>query len=487
MKKVLIGFVAILAAVTMASSAFAASSIGIAATKVAAEVIPGATDFAVNTFSVAYQTGALIASGSTLTVTATGGKFASGSTMSLCEGGTERATAAAITSAGTTFTMTVGAAALPAAGLYSLSTTSGCGAQTIANPKFVVNAGTAAGNSVTLSVSNDSVSGDVVTGTVANVINQFAATPDVINAKLDFATSMKSFVASTSTVAPMATANAGGGAFAGLTLVTDTTIPVGHRVANAITSTTCGALTNAGDTVTVKISGDLNGFSKFNYTQQDATEVVNIAIGATEVTNGNVTLTIPGNNLRVCGSASVANAEYGLGLVSKNPGTTIAAGNRTIEVKVVPVTTNNGYNRTLVAAGTTSHAITLNATQAVVPYLATYSVMPTYCLINNSFTSAAAVTLDVLSQEGGGVLQSGLALGSVPAGQSMLMVFSERKAWLGDESKQSVTKFDLTVPASTRYAGRMNINAPPANLTINCVQVDPNANAGKRLVPVCLP
>lgn len=121
-----------------------------------------------------------------------------------------------------------------------------------------------------------------------------------------------------------------------------------------------------------------------------------------------------------------------------------------------------------------------NGYQGVLPYATTYSGYPTYCLINNTSSSSASITVDIMTSESGATLSSlaGLSLGSVGALGQKLIAFSGTSITPYTYSsgiETAGTAVTLTGLNSTldRYAARISVGTTPANVTVKCYQPTP--------------
>jgi hypothetical protein len=118
-----------------------------------------------------------------------------------------------------------------------------------------------------------------------------------------------------------------------------------------------------------------------------------------------------------------------------------------------------------------------NGYQGVIAHGTTYSGWPTYCVINNSSTSSANISVDILTAESGAALSglSGLSLGSIPASAQKLIVFSGTSitpyTWSnGAETADTANAKTLTGLNSTldRYSARINVATSPSTVTVKC-------------------
>jgi len=149
---------------------------------------------------------------------------------------------------------------------------------------------------------------------------------------------------------------------------------------------------------------------------------------------------------------------------------------RTISATYTPLGSSNTYATAL--GSTAIQSWTPNAYQGVIPYLITDTARVTYCLVNNSTTSAANVLLDVLSADGAAITGlTSLNMGSIAASSSKLVTFSGTDASLQDGSTVSVA----ALGTGLRYSGRLTVTGNQSSMFLNCFSVD---SYGKKSIPV---
>lgn len=167
-------------------------------------------------------------------------------------------------------------------------------------------------------------------------------------------------------------------------------------------------------------------------------------------------------------------------------------GNTTINPRTITGALNVSFSGT----GAQSPAVTSynslmiwtsNGYQGVVPYISADSTYKTICLINNTGTSSAAITVDVQSSESSATLTSlqAVSLGTVSAASTKRVDFANTVTpySYASSTETAGTATTLTgLQSNDRYSARINVAAPPASVTVNCMQVDPAGS--KRALPV---
>jgi len=136
-----------------------------------------------------------------------------------------------------------------------------------------------------------------------------------------------------------------------------------------------------------------------------------------------------------------------------------------------------------------------NGYQAAIPYINGSSTFATICFLNNMSSASGTVTTSIVSAESGASLAglTGLAVGSLAAGQTMRMDFTQSPAGTGAVSiipysysggvESAGTAIPLTgIQTNDRYSAIISIGASPTQITVNCIQLDPAGS--KRAVPV---
>jgi hypothetical protein len=195
--------------------------------------------------------------------------------------------------------------------------------------------------------------------------------------------------------------------------------------------------------------------------------------------SGTAVMTIPTAPLPADGGFNGAFANEWLLCIEANGTTTLQA--RTFQANVDIAVTGAGPNDPGASTFLNAQVWGLNAYQALIPWMVNNTDVPTYCLINNGDpTRPANVILDVVSSEGGVILNNQL-LGSIPARTSNLAAFTANSASLTGGTAVALTTLGLG--AGSRYSPRITVTANPANVSMTCNQVDPSLG-NKRAVPV---
>lgn len=191
---------------------------------------------------------------------------------------------------------------------------------------------------------------------------------------------------------------------------------------------------------------------------------------------------------------SIASGVYAGNVAATNMVTVCAdvLGNTTINPRTITGAVNVTYSGTgAQSPGISSYGTLMtwssNGYQGIVPYISADSLYKTICMINNTGTTSAAVTVDVQTAESGATLTSlqALSLGTVSAnGTKRIDLASTLTPYTYSGTTETAgTATTLTgVQSNDRYSARINVAAPPASVTVNCIQLDPAGS--KRAVPV---
>ena len=434
----------------MTGSAFAAAGLNAGNTAVAAEKISASADYAGAAFNTAYQPGGPIGATTVLKISLSAGKFGANAAgvVKLCDGVTQVGATLALNAAGVTsisdLTLT---APLSSATVYTFTNAGACAVAATFTGVSII-AGSLANTEVSLSIDSVTSPGDlnvVATAPIFTVKNQFSATLTSVTSKLDFATGQKTFVAAGTALPFTKSATE---SQAALLLVSNETI------ADQIAITVVGACTNtlaAADVIKAKITGDLTGLTAIEYNDANP-----YTITTTDRTNGYGTLSIAGNNLQICASTDTpSNTSKALELTAV--GTTgtsaIVAGTRTAQISLsgAGVFANT---RDLIAAGTTSHIIQLDATQYYIPLVKVGTGMETYIKLQSKsiLSGSGGVSVAILADDGSTVTYTGA--GSIVSGTPMAIT--------GTALKDAVTTAGKTVGDS--FAAIVTVNTPQADL-----------------------
>jgi hypothetical protein len=152
---------------------------------------------------------------------------------------------------------------------------------------------------------------------------------------------------------------------------------------------------------------------------------------------------------------------------------------RTISLSENVNVTGTGANGPAGDPYDTAMTWTVNAYQALLPWVVNSAAAPTFCLINNNDTATAgSALLDVTSSEKT-ILIANAALGTVPPSTSRLLTFTGNSASLAGGTPVDLT----TLGANDRYSAKVSVTTHPSNVTVSCQQTDPITGA-KRPVPV---
>lgn len=213
------------------------------------------------------------------------------------------------------------------------------------------------------------------------------------------------------------------------------------------------------------------------------------------IVNGAASTCNVANNSAVVNAPSSGVANISIPTTIFNGNAAIAASNVTVCADVAGTTTLNtrtitgaiditvsgtGANDPAQDSYTTLMNWYSNGFQGILPYATTYSGYPTYCLINNTGSSSAGITVDILTAESGASLSSlgGLSIGSVAASGTKLIAFSGTAITpytYSNGSESAGTAVSLTGLNSTvdRYAARINVGGSPTTITTKCYQATP--------------
>jgi hypothetical protein len=435
----------------MAGSAFAAASLNAGNTTLAAEKIPPAADHPATGVNTAYQPAGAVAASTVVRISLTNGTFTAGSTLDICDVAVSKGTGTVLVSPNNGYVDITLTAPLASGTVYTLSSALCVGAPT---PLTTVNVpmGSLSGTVLTMTVANKDNAADpnlLATATVVTVANQFSATLLPVTSKLDFADNMETFVTS-GTALPYTPTNLK--SQAALTLVSNQAI--NDKVTVAAGGGACARVLAAGDTLRVKITGNLTGIESIKY----GTVPQAYTITAADRTNGYATMNLAGTNLLICYNTDAATAKA-LELTALNTtGTAIVAGTRTAEITLIGgENVAAAYSRALAAAGTTSHIIQLDATQTHIQHIKADAAagVETYIVVQSksSVSGANAVRVEILASDGSMVsYDAGTITSGIP------------KVIKGSDLKAAVQAAGKTVDGAIGFAGILTVNTPSEDI-----------------------
>lgn len=445
----------------MTGSAFAAASLNAGNTTLAAELISPSTDYSMATVNTAYQPAGAVAASTRLRFSLTNATFDAGAVLQMCAAGTNvSATYTVLTAPNNTFADFILNKPLASGDVYTLSNTNdNCVTAPVALTNVNILAGSAAGATASIAITNKDNSADpnvLAEGTIATVSNQFSATLSAVTSKLDFADNQETFRLTGTALpyTPAATQSQ-----AGLLIVSNLSL------ANTVTTVDAGGACNkqlvAGDTVRIKITGDLTGISNIKY----GTVPQSYTITSVDKTNGYATFNLAGNTTQMCAATETA-TKRAVELTAANvTGTPIVAGTRTVQVILLGGgNVAIGYSRDLVAAGTSSHIIQLDATQYYIPLIKVVAPSTqTYIKLQSKTTlsGSGGVSFSILASDGTTVTYNA---GSITPGTP--------KTVTGSDLEAAVTAAGKTVDGSAGFAAVVTINVPEADLFVYANTID---------------
>jgi hypothetical protein len=449
----------------MAGSAFAQAALNAGNTTLAAEKISPTVDYATGAINTGYQTGGPIAATTVIKVSITNGKFTPGPgiigiydpvTTTVMGVGTVPA-APNNTSANVTLV-----SPLASGTVYQIDSPPGAG---VLNGVSVP-AGSPAGTIVTLSLDSVTIPGDpnvVASAPAITVKNQFSATLAPVTSKLDFADNMETFVPAWFPNPPRTSTP--WESQAALRFVSDETILDKIVVADGP-----GACDSSlpGDTVNAKITGNLTGIGFIEYEGYGLVITTTYPVTAADRTNGFATLALPGV-FDICKNNDVAPFDSALELTAADiAGTSIPTGVRTATITLVGAGAPGvvaGYSRALVAAGTTSHDIQLDATQLYIPLVGSNPPdRETYIKLQSKSTIAGSNGVKVAILASDGSVSTIYDAGSITSGTP--------KTITGAELVAAAAAAGKTVDGVAGFAAIVTVNAPQADVFAYANMVD---------------
>jgi len=435
----------------VASDSFAATArLHAGNTLLAAEKISPTTDYSASSVYTAYQTGGPVAATTVIKISLANGKFEPGSTIDICDGTTSMGSGTVPSAPNNNYVEITLTSPLASGRVYTFQT-DGCTAPGTPLDNIIVPAGTGAGTVITMTVDNALTPGDInvfATAPVITVKNQFSATLLPVTSKLDFGTNMNTFKPDpTCPPLPCTTASA---SRAALLIVSDESINDKVRVDTGGGS--CDRKLGAGDSLVVRITGNLQGLDQIRYVGATTTSYT---ITATDRANGFATLTVRGDHLSICYSTDSPKVYRALELtVDGDPGTPIIAGTRTAQITIRGggyVAT--GYSRDLIPAGTPSHIIQLDATQYYIPLIKFNPAAgeETYIKLQSKsrIPGANGVLVQILASDGSLVTYNA---GTITPGIPFTIT--------GADLVSAVTTAGKTVDGVKGFAAIVTVNAP---------------------------
>ncbi len=420
-------------------------------TTVAAEKIPAAAPYTMNT-NTSYQVDSTVAASTVLQISLTNGTFAApgsidiydplagalmGCTNVVVDPSTVELTLPSNLATGIAYIIT-DAAAAP----YTLGVN--------------VPGGSLDGTVVTLTVDNKNNPGDTkiyAQGTVVTVKNQVTAKINAVTSKLDFATMMKTFK------------------FGALTSSADLYVYSDESLNDKAFTLGVGPYPILGPIgLNIRLSGDLHGLASISY---DA-GAVTTAITPTDITNGYVDMAIPAGSVEMGpnGQAWTAPVDLTLTAIGTTGTDSIATGDRTVKVELPTAGPVAAGPRDLISAGTVSHTFELDASQYYIPLIGVNSATgrETYIKIQSKsqYSGSNGVVAQILCDDGSMVSYDA---GTVSSGTPLTITGSQLKA--------AATAAGKTVGDS--FAVILTVNAPESDLFIYANIIDPS---GAKRVPV---
>jgi len=191
-------------------------------------------------------------------------------------------------------------------------------------------------------------------------------------------------------------------------------------------------------------------------------------------------LTIPAANVTNTTAAASANQTFSLCVVGAG---NVALNQRAIKATPDLVVTGTGARDIAAGSVATIQTWTVNAFQAIIPYVSTTSLYKTICMIDNVDSAAAAsVFADIVSSTTGTTVAA-LSVGSVPAKTIMRVDFdTDVTPYTTGASETPLAGLPTGLTDPQRYAVKLTATSNPDNIHVNCIQLDPAGS--KRAVPV---
>lgn len=301
---------------------------------------------------------------------------------------------------------------------------------------------------------------------VATILNQFAyGTPASSSNTIDYLTGAKNGSQFVGGVTSANTPNA----------INISRTQLNYGVADA------GAGINVADLISLQDSQNWQGVRNVTISNDNSCTAGNNVAGANNFTGvTTLNLTIPAANVTNTTAAANANQTFGLCVdVTGN----VALNQRAIKATPDLVVTGTGARDIVVGSLATIQTWTVNAFQAIVPYVSTTSLYKTICMIDNVDTAAAAAVFADIVSSTTGTTVAALSIGSVPAKTVMRVDFDVNVTPYttgASETPEAAIPTGLTDPQ--RYVVKLTATSNPDNIHVNCIQLDPGGS--KRAVPV---
>jgi len=202
-------------------------------------------------------------------------------------------------------------------------------------------------------------------------------------------------------------------------------------------------------------------------------EAANVIVASNSPT-GTVTLSIPAGSF----PTTTGIAPDGINVCVQCNSSTLST--RTIYAQGIISVEGTGAGTGVTGNISAAQVWGINGYQAVIPWVVTDDGYATYCVINNGNASgdAANVLFEAIASEGSISIAS-TSLGTVAAKTSKLLTLDGTNATLAGGTPVSLS----ALGATKRYKVKATITAPPANVSVACVQKDPGGTV-KRSVPV---
>lgn len=457
----------------MSASAFAGAQLNAGNTTLAAELISPTVDYAVGPTLVntAYQVGAPVAATTVIRLSLTNGKFTPGHTIGIFDPNTGILGTGVVppapnnTRVDITLTQPLGTGTVYQ--FWNL---------TLGPPLtgITIPAGTPAGSVVTLSVSNETNKPDPnvdVSAPAITVKNQFSATLAPVTSKLDFADNMETFIVPAPVPTRPPRTKSITESQAGLRIISDETI--NDKLALNGGPGPCNWTLGAGDSIKIKLTGDLTGISALEY---EGVSTTTYNITATDRTNGYATLNLPGDKIDICKSSDTNPFNSAFELTAENKtGTSIVPGVRTAQITLgggglIPA----GYSRELVSAGSKSHDIQLDATRFYIPLVGSSGdgSRETYIKLQSKSTvpGGNGVKVTIITSDGSTVTYD---KGTISAGTPLVIT--------GKELVEAATAQGKSVDGVMGFAVIVTVNAPETDVFAYANIIDPS---GAKRIPV---
>jgi hypothetical protein len=447
----------------MSGSAFAAASLNAGNTTLAAEKIRPAVAYTAAAVNTAYQPAGAVALSTVVRVSLTNGTFTAGSNLDICNGSVAMNLVAGVVGALTpTYVDMILTTPMASGTVYTFSSgvagvSDACASAPVGLTTINVGAGSPAGTTVTMSVTNAGNAADpnlLASATVLNVVNQFSAVLAKVTSKLNFATNMVSFIPAGAAVpyTPTLTQSE-----ASINLFSDESI--NDKVVVAVGGGTCQRVLAAADGVSFKVTGNLTGI--LNIKQGVAAAPASIyPILAADRTAGFATLTILGNALTtaLCNYPVVpveVVTKAALELTAQNTTNAISAGVRTATVTL----TGGGnvaaaYTRALLT-NVDAFDIQLDATQIYIPLIKVATGTDTYIKLQSKTTVGGGngINVQILASDGTLVAYSA---GTITSGVPVTIT--------GTQLAAAVVAAGKTVDGVAGFAAIVTVNTPNADV-----------------------